>query len=86
MHFSTSTKRRARFRQYARCGLCGRNLDDMMDYAHHIHPDSLGGRDHPDNCVILCEECHYIVHHHGKFKSGFVAPKSYFRFFKGRAK
>lgn len=86
MLFSTSTIRRARRRQYGRCGLCGRNLNDLMDFAHNLQPDSMGGLDHPDNCVLVCNECKFVIKNHGKFKSCLIAPRTYFRYFKGRAK
>ena len=35
-----------------RCG-CERNLQRC-----HIIPDSLGGKDHPSNLVLLCKRCH----------------------------
>lgn len=86
MRFSTSTKRHARLRQNGRCALCGEKLDNVWEEAHHIWPDSLDGRDHPDNCVILCDVCHGHVHNQSNFQSCIVAPKSYFRYFKGRAR
>ena len=83
MKFSSSTIREARFRQKGRCADCGRDLDDLWEEAHHIHPHSLGGRDHVDNCVILCDMCHERVHYNGYYRSCIVAPKSYFEHYYG---
>ena len=84
------TKRNARTRQHARCALCGESVVWQEEFAHHLHPHALkterqpqGGPDHVDNCVILCRPCHERVHYDGRFRSGIVAPKSYFRYMSG---
>lgn len=54
MRFSPDTKIQSRMRQKGRCGVCGEKLRDYhREQAHHIYPDSFGGRDHVDNCVIF---------------------------------
>ncbi len=83
MLFSETTKQEARLRQNSKCGVCGDELDSIAEFAHHIYPHSLGGDDIVDNCVIVCDPCHYIVHNHGQFRSGIVAPKEYFEYFYG---
>lgn len=83
MKFSTNTKTAARLRQKGRCGICGEKLDDLWEEAHHLRPHSMGGRDHVDNCVILCDQCHHRAHYDGRYRNGFVAPRSYFRHFYG---
>jgi 5-methylcytosine-specific restriction endonuclease McrA len=83
MRFSESTKREARWRQNGRCAVCGENLDWQEEFAHHVHPDALDGPDHADNCAILCAPCHVRVHCDGRFRTGIVAPRSYFEYWNG---
>lgn len=78
MDFSNRTKERARLRQWGMCACCGEDLSWLEEHAHHIDPNALGGRDHPDNCVVLCVECHHRVHNDGRFNSLVVAPRSYY--------
>lgn len=40
---------------------------------HHIRNRSLGGDDSVSNCVVLCRECHRLVHD-GKIKSETKKP------------
>jgi 5-methylcytosine-specific restriction endonuclease McrA len=80
MKFSQRTRDAARRRQRGRCAVCGRNLRSLWEEAHHLYPDSLGGRDEPSNCAILCDTCHTHVHYEGRFRSRIVAPRSYFRY------
>ncbi|MEQ1831479.1 MAG: HNH endonuclease signature motif containing protein [Candidatus Eisenbacteria bacterium] len=83
MRFTARTKMAARLRQYGRCAGCGERLDDIEEHAHHVHPHALGGADAVDNCVILCVNCHEHVHAGGGFRSGVVAPRSYYRYWNG---
>jgi 5-methylcytosine-specific restriction endonuclease McrA len=83
MKFRDTTKDEARFRQYGNCGLCGDNLDWQEEFAHHVHPDALGGSNDVENCVILCRPCHERAHCDGRFRSGIVAPRRYFRHWYG---
>jgi len=57
MKFSEKTKEEARFRQWGLCAVCGEDLADMWEEAHHVHPNHLGGADKSENCVILCDNC-----------------------------
>ena len=41
------------------CAICG-NIEFLE--THHIVPKSIGGTDHKNNMVILCDECHAKVH------------------------
>jgi 5-methylcytosine-specific restriction endonuclease McrA len=82
--FSASTKREARLRQAGRWGCCGDDLTDLEEHAHHLIPVSAGGGPDADNCVVLCDACHARVHYDGRFRSGIVAPPSYFPFFRSR--
>ena len=83
MRFSESTKQAARLRQRSRCAVCGDGLDDQLEFAHHIHPNALGGPDLADNCAVLCGPCHHRVHNDGRFRSGIVAPRTYFQYWEG---
>lgn len=83
MRFPDTIKRQARARQRDKCAVCGENLDWIEEFAHHLHPDALGGPATLDNCAMLCRDCHHRVHYDGRFRSGIVAPKSYFPYFNG---
>lgn len=83
MRFSEPTKRDARWRQHGRCAVCGEDLDWQEEFAHHVHPDALGGPDEADNCAVLCRPCHERVHNDARFRTGIVAPPSYFRYWNG---
>ncbi len=83
MRFSKTTKDAARLRQDGNCAVCGEDLDWQEEFAHHVHPNALGGPDNVDNCVILCRPCHHRVHYDGRFKTGIVAPRDYFRYWYG---
>ena len=39
-------------------------------HAHHRKPMKLGGQGNIENCVILCESCHYSVHEGGNYLHG----------------
>jgi 5-methylcytosine-specific restriction endonuclease McrA len=41
-------------------------------HAHHRKPVKSGGGGNVENCVILCESCHYSAHEGGNYKSGKV--------------
>jgi hypothetical protein len=86
MKFTEITKSSARFRQQGRCAVCDDNLNWLIEHAHHIYPDSLGGIDHVDNCAIVCEICHWRVHNDGNYRSLIVAPLSYFPYLNGKIK
>ena len=86
--FLASTRRRAHFRQHGLCAVCGENLEDLFDNAHHVIPNQSGTAGHAqhawlrevDNCVVLCDACHDAVHDSGRFRNGATAPPSYFEF------
>jgi hypothetical protein len=79
-------------RQSNLCACCGEDLRDTEDRAHHIIADQ-AGKDRlafdafigtSDNCVYLCLLCHDVVHEGGRFRSGALAPPSYFKYSHGR--
>ena len=63
MAFSKKTRKEAYKRAWGRCEYCGRSLEDgwQLD-AHHRTPQSFGGLDTLDNCVMACLECHAERH------------------------
>jgi hypothetical protein len=89
--FRSPVKFEARLRQVGRCAVCGEDLDDSDEEAHHVAPRQSGKpRDlghawlrTSDNCVVICGLCHGAVHQGSKFRFGAVAPPSYFRFSHG---
>src|SRR3982751_3350456 len=84
--FKDSVKGKARGRQHGMCALCGEELNDLVEHAHHVVPNQAGDPDKSshdwlrsvDNCVIICEMCHERVHENGKYQMGAVAPPSYY--------
>ena len=67
------------------------SLVDELDAGHHVLPQQAGTKGNPEhdflrrveNCVILCELCHYVVHAGGRYRDGAVAPPSYYSFSHG---
>jgi len=58
---NTSLKQRV-FKKYdRRCYVCGFSIDIALR-VHHIIPVSLGGTDEMENLVLLCPNCHALVH------------------------
>jgi hypothetical protein len=92
--FKEPTQDQARLRQDGRCAHCGENLDDLYEAAHHVIPNQSGNPRNPnhawltsvENCVVLCGDCHDIVHDGSRFRYGAVAPPSYFPFSHGENK
>jgi hypothetical protein len=90
--FSETVKREAFFRQWNLCAHCGRNLINIVDHAHHVLPNQVGNPKNSnddwirsvDNCVILCDTCHYRVHENGHYRTGAVAPPEYYPYSHGR--
>lgn len=52
-----------RARDGFKCRHCGANQNL---HVHHIVPRSKGGKNHPDNLITLCFDCHSKVHPHMK--------------------
>lgn len=79
--FSRSTQEVALSRQGRRCGSCGESIHSLGEagrsshrfgeiaHAHHILHCQQGGSRGPENCVILCEACHYSAHEGGNYQS-----------------
>lgn len=80
--FSPSTQQLAWARQKFRCASCGTRIFHLGQAgrahhrfgegarAHHVQHIKLGGSDSADNCVILCEACHYSAHEGGNYRFG----------------
>jgi 5-methylcytosine-specific restriction endonuclease McrA len=90
------TQQEALSRQKNRCASCGTYIFylgyagvEQHQYgegaqAHHVQPIKFGGSDAVDNCVILCQSCHYSVHEGGNYRFGtVVGVESDYRHFRG---
>jgi 5-methylcytosine-specific restriction endonuclease McrA len=94
--FSHTTQKEALARQKNRCASCGTPISALgqagkADHkygegvqAHHVEHVKLGGSDSVDNCVVICQACHYSVHEGGRYRKGtVVGQKSDFPYFNG---
>lgn len=43
------------------CKFCGENNQSVLD-VHRIHEGKDGGKYTPDNCVVVCSNCHRKIH------------------------
>lgn len=80
--FTSSTRQAALERQRHRCGSCGARIDRLGDAGRATHPYGEGAQGHHirhlksmgnaslDNCVVLCQACHYSVHEGGSYRFG----------------
>ena len=63
--FNNSQKNFVLARQKARCGNCGKHLQDEPDIEfHHLLKQQEGGAGIVENCVLLCAACHLHIHNH----------------------
>jgi len=86
--FSRRTQQLALARQKHRCGSCGSRISRLgesgradhpfgeMAHGHHVCHAKFGGLDTLDNCVILCQACHYSVHEGGNYRGGQVIGRT----------
>jgi 5-methylcytosine-specific restriction endonuclease McrA len=82
--FSRTTQQLALARQKCRCASCGTQISCLGEsgrsvhqygegaQAHHIRHVKFGGSNIVDNCVILCQSCHYSAHEGGNYRFGTV--------------
>ena len=82
--FLLSTKQLALTRQKNKCASCGTPIVALGNagrtehrfgegaQAHHIRHVKFDGSASVDNCVILCQSCHYSAHEGGNFRFGQV--------------
>lgn len=80
--FTGQIKMQALSRQEFLCGSCEdlivpfscRKLASVAwgesAHAHHRKPIKMGGGGNVENCVILCESCHYNAHEGGNYAHG----------------
>ncbi|MFC1888748.1 HNH endonuclease [Thermodesulfobacteriota bacterium] len=85
--FSRFTKQLALTRQKHRCASCGTHISRLGEsgrtqhrygegaQAHHLRHIKFGGTDSINNCVILCQSCHYSVHEGGNYRFGTVVGR-----------
>jgi hypothetical protein len=96
--FKESVRGRVFLRQKGVCAQCGFGLNELIEetemnsmHFHHVQPESLGGGDEEDNCVVLCSDsyrkaknsCHYHVHQEGYYRGKVVAGPETFSFSHG---
>jgi 5-methylcytosine-specific restriction endonuclease McrA len=82
--FSKGTMKAALARQKFRCACCGEPVTALGNagrsqhrfgegvQAHHMTHVKHGGSDGVENCVIICQSCHYSVHEGGNYTHGTV--------------
>jgi 5-methylcytosine-specific restriction endonuclease McrA len=80
--FSNAIQERALERQGHVCACCGTHIFGLGDSgreqhaygegarAHHVQHVKSGGTASEENCVILCQSCHYSVHEGGNYRYG----------------
>src|SRR4030042_5448346 len=94
--FSRHTQEMALVRQKNRCASCGETIVALGQKgrekhrfgegarAHHIQHLKLRGSNSVDNCVILCESCHYSGHEGGNYRLGTImGARDDFPYFNG---
>ncbi|MEK7778634.1 MAG: HNH endonuclease signature motif containing protein [Pseudomonadota bacterium] len=82
--FTVATQQFALHRQQFCCALCRTFITKLGEmgrlqhkyseiaHAHHILHAKYGGTNTADNCVILCQSCHYSIHEGGNYRYGTV--------------
>lgn len=80
MSFSNLTLYQARFRQWGKCARCGKSLDNYEEFPHALYPQSQGGPEKEENCVLLCRGCYQEAENDSNSQSCMTPPLSYFPF------
>ncbi len=93
--FSRGTKLMALSRQGWKCALCGTQISLLGkggrvthkfgegSQAHHVRHVKLGGSNMVENCVVICDSCHYSVHEGGNYRWGkVIGGRSDFPFYR----
>jgi 5-methylcytosine-specific restriction endonuclease McrA len=82
--FSKGTQQLALVRQKFRCASCGTRVSRLGEpgrvqhtygeiaHAHHVRHIKRGGTNSLENCVIICQACHYSAHEGGNYRHGTV--------------
>lgn len=85
--FSLSTRQTALARQMHRCASCGTHISHLGNagraehqfgegaQAHHVRHVKFGGSDSVNNCVVLCQSCHYSAYEGGNYRFGTVGGR-----------
>ena len=94
--FPRGTQELALVRQKRKCATCGTTISAVGNagradhrfgegaQAHHMTHIKFGGTDSVQNCVIICQACHYSAHEGGNYRFGTVVGKrSDFPYFNG---
>jgi 5-methylcytosine-specific restriction endonuclease McrA len=94
--FSETTQQLALSRQRFRCASCGADIAEIGNggrsshrfgegaHGHHVTHVKLGGSSAVENCVVLCQSCHYNAHEGGNYRWGTVqGTEKDFPFFRG---
>lgn len=58
-----------------RCEKCGKEFESTCDI-HHIIPKSQGGTNEHNNLIIVCPNCHRIIHTSDKYSIEFLQERS----------
>ena len=58
-----------------RCELCGYDKFPQIVEAHHKKPRSIGGSNKPENGILVCPNCHKLIHRGIINVDGKVLPK-----------
>jgi len=80
MSFNPLTKNQIRLRQWGKCARCGESLHDTEEFAHPLYPQSQGGPEKEENCVMLCPNCQNTAENDPNSQSCMTAPLGYFPF------
>ena len=80
--FNLATQLAALARQKHFCASCGAKISNLggagqgahrfgeFAHAHHMRHVKFGGTNLLNNCVILCQSCHYSAHEGGNYRFG----------------
>lgn len=62
---------------YLQVGNAGRTEHRFGEgaHAHHVQHIKFGGSDTVENCVVICQSCHYSAHEGGNYHSGTVVGR-----------
>jgi 5-methylcytosine-specific restriction endonuclease McrA len=87
LEFLKSTMEMALTRQKNHCASCGEIIYTLgvsgrgehrfgeVSHAHHIEHAKFGGSNAIENCVVICQSCHYSAHEGGNYRDGTVRGK-----------
>ena len=94
--FPLGIQQQALTRQHNKCASCGTHILALGQtgqsahrfgegaQAHHIRHIKFGGTALLDNCVVLCQSCHYSAHEGGNYRRGtVVGRKEEFPYYNG---